>query len=77
MSHVVGLERAVAGFFILEQLGLAGWNVTVTSNGAGGSRVRARLGDELVEHEGETAADVALTVFEEARARSRRLPRGH
>ena len=77
MSHVIGLPRGAAGFYVLEMLGLAGWQVTVTGNGSGGSRVRATLGEAKVEREGPSVADVALEVFEEARAKTRALTVGH
>lgn len=76
MGHVLGLPRGADGWYLLEMLGLAGWSVAVTAGRAGGSRVQARLGNWLVEREGDSVAEVALEVFEEARAVSRRLTRG-
>lgn len=71
--HVLGLPRGSDGFYILEMLGLAGWRVSVTADGNGGARVRAQRDGEFVERQGPTVADVALQVFEEARATTRRL----
>lgn len=76
MSVVLGLPRGADGWYVLEMLSLAGWSVAVVADGTGGSRVRARLGRHLVERDGPSVADVALQVFEEARAISRRLARG-
>ena len=75
MTHVLGLARGADGFYILEMLGLAGWSVAVTAHELG-VRVSAQLGREVVERVGASVADVALEVFEEARAISRRLARG-
>lgn len=72
MGVVLGLPRGADGFYVLEMLGLAGWDVSVTRGIRGGSRVRAtRPGLAPVEREGATVADVALQVFEEARERAR------
>lgn len=76
MSHVLGMPRGADGWYVLEMLGLAGWSVSVTRGDAGGSRVRAQLDGHVVERVGPSVADVALQVFEEARASSRRLTRG-
>lgn len=72
-SHVLGLPRGADGFYVLEMLALAGWRVSVTADGNGGSRVRAQRDGELVERQGPSVAAVALQVFEEARATTRRL----
>lgn len=76
MSHVLGLPRGADGWYVLEMLGLAGWRISVTRSDAGGTRVRAQLGRHVIERDGTAVADVALQVFEEARATSRRLTRG-
>lgn len=71
MTPVFGLERGAAGFFILEILEVAGWKVSVTATGEGGVHVCARRGEDVVERVGDTVTDIALIVFEEARAITR------
>lgn len=68
--HVLGLARGADGYYILEMLGLDGWRIAVTAHAAG-VKITARRGKDVVERVGASAADIALQVYEAARAISR------
>lgn len=70
-GYVLGVPRRASGYLVLELLAAGGWEIAVTGREGGGVKLSARLGDELVEREGDQVADVVLFLYEDARRRDR------
>jgi hypothetical protein len=67
-SPLLGVDRREAGWLIVRQLELAGWDVELAGREQGGVAVSARRGPlETPVFEGDSLADVAIPLFESAR----------
>lgn len=67
---MLGTPRFASGFLVLEMLAHDGWSIAITASQVHeeGVHVTARRGTLEVNVDGATIADIALVIFEAARA---------